>query len=198
MPFFVVAYPSFSAAERAWIDRVRSKHDAAKHRLVPPHVTLVFGSSALGGDALASQVAAAARHVEPFVASFRELRAVRDSQSPASHVFLVCDEGRDELVALHDRLYEGPLASELRSDIPFVPHVTVGECSSMPAAVALAGELSVEPTDSEGGSAGVPSARRPIDLRGRVEQLFVLSLEGDAVVETSAIALGIGAPKPVR
>jgi 2'-5' RNA ligase len=182
MPFFVVAYPSFSPAERAWIDRVRAKHDAAKHRLVPPHVTLVFGSSALGGDALASQVAAAARYVEPFVASFRELRAVRDSQSPASHVFLACEDGRDELVALHDRLYEGPLASELRSDIPYVPHVTIGEFGNMPGAVALAGELSAE----------------PIDLRGRVDQLVVLSLEGDAVVATNAIALGLGAPNPVR
>ncbi len=30
------------------------------------------------------------------------------------------------MVRLHDHLYSGPLAGELRLDIPFVPHITVG------------------------------------------------------------------------
>jgi 2'-5' RNA ligase len=174
MPLFVVAYPSFSEADRDWLDAVRAVHDAAKHRLVPPHVTLVFGTSAVDAPALEALVAAVARELQPFLTSFPEVRAVRDALSPASHVMLVADEGRDVLHALHDRLYEGPLAPDLRADIPFVPHITVAQCDAFSAAEALAKRLSAE---------------RP-SLEGSIGWLSVLTVEGNAVVDTRAIALG--------
>lgn len=174
MPLFVIANPHFSETDRDWIDGVRAVHDTAKHGLVPPHVTIVFGIAALDGAALASHVAAVARRFEPFDASFPGLRAMRDRLSPASHVMLVADEGCDELVALHNRLYEGPLARELRADIPFVPHVTIARCDALSTAEKLLLDLSVGRST----------------FRGRIEELFVLEVEGNAVVDSQSVALG--------
>jgi 2'-5' RNA ligase len=46
------------------------------------------------------------------------------------HVFLVPDEGREQITELHDRLYAGVLQTHLRADIPFAPHMTVGASSN--------------------------------------------------------------------
>jgi 2'-5' RNA ligase len=176
MPLFVVAYPRFSRTDRGWIDRIRAVHDAAKHGVLPPHLTIVFGTAALDGAALASHVAAVARGFEPFEAFFPDLRAVRDALSSASHVMLVPHEGFDELVSLHARLYEGPLARELRADIPYVPHVTIAQCDDFSAAHRLFLEV---------------SPGRPI-FRGRIEELFILNVQGNAVVDSRSVALGTG------
>ncbi len=50
--------------------------------------------------------------------------------------------GRPELIsALHDRLYAGRFNVHLRSDIPFVPHMTVGAARDRASALTLANEL---------------------------------------------------------
>lgn len=50
---------------------------------------------------------------------------VKDALSDNTHTFLTPDEGFREIVKLHDHLYRGALANELRLDIPFIPHITV-------------------------------------------------------------------------
>ena len=67
--------------------------------------------------------------------------AVRDASDRLSHVFLVPDQGRAEIEDLHDRLYSGPLAGQLRRDIPFIPHVTVAAREHHEEAEDLAREL---------------------------------------------------------
>ena len=42
-----------------------------------------------------------------------------------AHVFVVPDEGRDQIARLHDELYAGVLRQHLREDIAFVSHVTI-------------------------------------------------------------------------
>jgi 2'-5' RNA ligase len=39
--------------------------------------------------------------------------------------------GNDELIALHDWLYTGPLAASLSREHTFVPHLTVGRLGSV-------------------------------------------------------------------
>jgi 2'-5' RNA ligase len=79
-------------------------------------------------------------------------RATHDPQSPridvhfgqSHHVFLVPAEGSVQITALHERLYAGVLKRRLRSDIPFVPHLTVGASPDSGTAERLAEELRAE------------------------------------------------------
>jgi hypothetical protein len=50
-------------------------------------------------------------------------------------------EGFSALVRLHDRLYTGALADELRLDITFIPHVGVGNHADARACKRVADEL---------------------------------------------------------
>lgn len=64
--------------------------------------------------------------------------------------FLAPEEGFSALVKLHDALYRGMLASELRLDIPFLPHITVGKTSDPWEAKVLADQLNGQPRAIQG------------------------------------------------
>lgn len=59
-------------------------------------------------------------------------------------MFLLAEEGRDELLEVHDRLYAGVLQTHLRRDVPFVPHMTVGARGNLAECECLAEELNRE------------------------------------------------------
>ena len=69
---------------------------------------------------------------------------VEDDSKNFSHVFLVPDEGFSDVVKLHDSLYSGVLAPELRLDITFIPHIGVGNYTDARACRELADELNAQ------------------------------------------------------
>jgi 2'-5' RNA ligase len=158
MPHFVIAPLEASPADLARIDAVRALHDP-QHRIVPPHVTLVFGFDAPELGVVAEHVGRIAARQPPIVLRLAEHRAVRDHDGVGSHVFMTLGEGDAEVVALHDALYAGPLSEALRHDIAFTPHVTVAAAREHGEAEALARSL--------GGA----------DVRARLTRLELATLE---------------------
>lgn len=152
MSVAVVAYPQLAPRDQAWIDATRAAHDP-RAAWIRAHVTLVFPCDAAG---IAAHVAGLVREAAPITFVLREVRAVRDhATGRGGHVFLVPDEGAAEIVALHDRLYAGPLAPHLRTDLPFVPHVTVGADGDFEVCERVAAELRVPPIRAVLGAADV-------------------------------------------
>jgi 2'-5' RNA ligase len=132
----VVAYPTLAERDRRWVESVRARHDPQAAR-VNAHFTCVF-PAALPAPVLTE-------HVSEVLAGFRPIRfvirraiAFQDPSAAGSHVFLVLDEGREEMIALHDALYEGPLRIHLRREIPFEPHITVAALDNVEACEGLA------------------------------------------------------------
>jgi 2'-5' RNA ligase len=163
----VVGYPDLPAADRLWIEAVRARHAPQAPR-IPAHFTLVF-PAALALDTIVEHASAVARRTPavPFV--LRDVTAVPDAFTGGGHVFLVPDEGRAAIAALHDDLYGGPLRAFLREDMTFVPHVTVGASSDRAWCEALRQE--------------VASALRP--TFGTIGSLDVLEI-GDDDIRTAA------------
>jgi 2'-5' RNA ligase len=132
----LVAYPILENADRLRIEALRARHDP-QASLIRAHFTLVFPA-----DVPASSLVAHARTVlglsSPIAFVVSCARAVPDSTGGGGRVYLVPAEGHREIVALHDRLYEGVLRPHLREDLPFVPHVTVGGCSTLEACAQVA------------------------------------------------------------
>ena len=77
------------------------------------------------------------------------------------------------MVKLHDRLYTGPLAAELRLDIPFIPHLTVGNASEAQACKRLADDLNARGVSIHGGIATLGVVRYE---GGRVESIERIEL----------------------
>lgn len=174
MPLFLVAFPTLSEPDFAWIQALRARHDRERHALIDPHITLVFGTTALSANELAAHAKAQLRGQPPISLNFRSAEAIKDPLGDDTQVYLVPDEGHDALTALHDRLYRGPLAPEHRRDIPYIPHITVVTSRDSAACHTLSNALNT----------------RKLDLAGTVDALDVVALEGGRVRHLETVALG--------
>jgi len=163
MSLVVLARPDWRPADRAWLVSLRDRHGGAYFDPgLGPHITLVFPveEPEKGHGGIVSHVRTVAAETAAFDTAWRVVMPVRDSFSGDTFLYLCPDEGSSTLIRLHDRLYTGPLADELRLDLPYIPHVTLGRFSSARIAKALADDL----------NAGEP------ELRVRVETVELLRL----------------------
>lgn len=126
MKLYVAAFPILDA-QANWISEIRSSHDPIA-KYVTPHLTLVFPTLSFTVEDLRYELSKSVKGFAPFRVILRSAIIMPETTtgSKHAHIFLVPDEGFGQLVRLHDRLYAGKLASELRLDIPFIPHMTVG------------------------------------------------------------------------
>ena len=140
----MLSYPSISRDDFDWVQAVRAKHDELYYEIVGPHFTIVFPVEGMSREKFCEHVRGQACGVRriPFV--LRCAIIVKDHFSEYTHVFLVPDEGYSDIVKLHDRLYTGPLTSELRLDIPFTPHIGVANAVDARKCKELADELNNE------------------------------------------------------
>jgi len=118
----IVVFPRIEVADRLeQLHFARSRFDPLAS-VVAPHLTLVFPfRDVLDDDALADHVTGAVSGQRPFPIVLAGVTAHEDQ-----YLFLNVKRGNDELIALHDALYAGPLARHLSRRHTFVPHLTVG------------------------------------------------------------------------
>jgi 2'-5' RNA ligase len=135
----IVTHPNLDQADRQWIESFRTQHDPQASRL-GVHFTLVFPVVAVPGE-LEPEIAMVALSTRPISFTIRGGRVVRDVLGNGCHIFLVPDEGGAQIATLHDRLYAGALRAHLRTDMPFVAHMTVGAVPDSQVAERLLDEL---------------------------------------------------------
>lgn len=117
----VVIFPDFAADQRRVIDQLRAAYDPLASAITP-HLTLVFPfTTVLVLDDLLAHVRSAVAPIAPFEIELRGITGHQDEW-----LFLNVKRGNDQLIALHDRLYTGPLAPYLAPRFTYTPHLTVG------------------------------------------------------------------------
>lgn len=90
-------------------------------RLIEPHITVVFPfKSDLSDEELIQHVEAQIESTSSFHASLCA-QPTLDSE----YVYFPIDIGANEILEIHERLYDGPLSRHLQAR-PYVPHITVG------------------------------------------------------------------------
>lgn len=90
--------------------------------MIEPHITLVFPLPEDAGEQrLSAHIEGVLRGWQPFTIRLKGLL-----QSTDDSLFLSVAEGVDNMIRLHQDLYEGILSSYRREDLPFIPHVTLG------------------------------------------------------------------------
>ncbi|MDB5408756.1 MAG: hypothetical protein JWL84_3668 [Rhodospirillales bacterium] len=166
----VVAAPVFEKADLDWLMRRR---EAQAQSLGPPHLTLVFPGSELTPQEFAAEVKSRAAGVKRIRFHLRCALVVPDRQVQAFHVFLVPEEGFAAIVRLHERLHAGKLAACLRSEMSYLPHVTIASTHDLAEARAIAAKL----------NAG------EISIAGRIDALDLHRRDGDVVRHFGSVAL---------
>jgi hypothetical protein len=164
MALVVVNYPSISEHDYNWIQAIRAEHDIY-YEIVSPHFTFVFPCSI-------TDEAEFVRHIKQRINGVKKIRfvsrcalVVKDPVSEYTHVFLIPDDGFSDIVKLHDRLYTGLLASELRLDIPFLPHIGIGSAITPEAFKSLVNELN----------------RSNFSIKGTIDTLDIASFDGKEI-----------------
>lgn len=168
----VLGYPNISEADFDWIQGIRKESDKHYYGVVQPHFTFVFPTDKLPADKLAEHVKTKAKDAPAIQFRLDKAVVVEDDSKTFTHVFLVPSDGSDEINELHDDFYTDELASELREDIPFIPHVGIatGEKEAM---LALADRI-----NDEG-----------VDIRGSIGALSVAIYDGEKVEDVQQIEL---------
>jgi 2'-5' RNA ligase len=175
MAFFVIAYPKIAPADFGWLQSIRQKYDS-QYQAIHPHFTFVFGTE--------KELSPLLTHVETISQEFNAFRfvmrcvmPVKDSFSSQTHLFLVPDEGFSQVVRLHDQLYSGLLAPDLRLDIPFIPHLTIANFSGLSECKQVCDEIN----------------QTPFTLEGSIESLDVIESQAKSVRTLAKFFLRKGA-----
>ena len=134
----VVARPVFGKSDAEWLVRARQEH---AHSPGAPEFTLVFPSADLSAEDVLSHVAATCATTTPIKFCLRSAMIVPEPGSGWFHVFLVPDEGFGAIVRLHDQLHVGPMASCLRPEMPYIPHLTIASVNDFSVARRIKAKL---------------------------------------------------------
>ena len=126
MAYLVLAYPKISKSDYGWIQDVREKEDKRYFGVVEPHFTIVFGTAKLDLDEFTAHVKEKTQNFKTFDMILDSTKIVKDDFQDIYHAFLIPSQGNNEITTLHDVLYTGVLASELREDLSYIPHVGIG------------------------------------------------------------------------
>ncbi len=170
--FAIVAFPSLEDSDRQWIEAIRAKHDS-QSALIGAHFTLVFPAM-LSRRIVEAQAGRLARSIEPIRFVLRRAAVVADPIGTGGHVFLLPEEGRDQITQLHERLHDGALHLHVRKDVSFTPHMTVAAHATSDPLHELAGEIN--------------AANRTV--RGFISEIVLVEVEAGAIRPITHFQLG--------
>ena len=126
MAYLVVAYPNLSQIDYTWIQTYRKKYDPRYYSVIEPHFTLVFGIDGISKEQFIKEVGGKIRGTKPFSFTINLATINQNDDGQYYHEFLVPDLGYSNIVKLHDKLYSGLFAPNLRFDLDFIPHIGIG------------------------------------------------------------------------
>lgn len=171
-----VCIPTFPEPAHRWLQKLRAAHDPEYSSLIAPHLTLVFPNSVLTEADFISHVASYAREARATEVEFFSAQEYHDAGTGLDFVYLIPSVGYAWFVQLHEKLHSGPLASQRRRDVAFIPHITVGRFTGGGSALALAATLKSERNA----------------IAGRVEAIDVVEVGDDLVRHVHREPLGAG------
>ena len=174
MSLLALCYPELSAEDRRFVDEFRERYDLAYRDVVRPHFTMVFQVQDLAEPPFSEHVARIAKRSAAIRFACRYAMVHNHPRSDDYQVFLVPDEGFSELALLHDALYTGVLASKLRLELPYVPHIGIATLEDPARCKELADELN----------------GRGLNIGGMIEELSVVEYDGRVVTDLRHFPLG--------
>ena len=125
MESIAVCYPDLKRADYDLIQFFREHYDP-NYPIIEPHFTIVFPVTDIDTNRFIEHCKEICRHITPISFDIRRTMVNKSYGDDDWYAFLVPDKGLSDIAGLHDRLYTGILEPELRLEIPYIPHITVG------------------------------------------------------------------------
>jgi 2'-5' RNA ligase len=116
--FAVVHYPNLDTQR---INQFRRRYDPQVD-LIEPHITLMFPlPESIGEKHLVNHLESVLRGRQPFPIHLQGLQKSWDD-----YLFLMIQEGKADIIGLHNEIYTGVLANHRRGELPYLPHLSLG------------------------------------------------------------------------
>lgn len=173
MSLLVLAYPTIDKKDLNWIQSIRREYDERYYKIVNPHFTIVFPVENCEYNPFKEHIEKVTKKFGTFFFVLRCAQIVKDPFSDFTDVFLIPEEGYRLFVKLHDALYSGILEKELRLDIPFIPHLGIGNSLDPLKCKNLANKLN----------------SKKIEIVGAINKLDIVSYENNVVKTLGNIVL---------
>ena len=93
--------------------------------MVEPHFTVVFPTTKLSEPEVLEHISSIDLKTKPFAFALTKAVVKENIYPKYFQAHLVATEVIPEITKLHDDLYVSALASELRKDIQYIPHITI-------------------------------------------------------------------------
>ena len=120
----ILIFPRFKNIDL--IQKIRNKYDPLAN-LIAPHITLAFPfSDNISNEELISNLTRLLKNFKPFLINFKGI-----SLSDDNYIFLNCVKGNQEIIQLHDEIYNEILPNRLNKSIKYIPHITLGQSNSI-------------------------------------------------------------------
>ena len=173
MAFAAVSYPTLSEPDLQWIQEIRKKHDRLFYKIVDPHFTFVFPTESIDRDSFSKHIIRVSASFNSFPFTCWCVTIGDPDFLDHAHVFMIPDEGFSEIVKLHDALYTDLLKSELRLDLPFVPHIGIASYPGLEKCKEIVDELN----------------QQDFEIRGSIDTLDIIEFDGKTVKTIEQIHL---------
>jgi len=122
----VISYPVLILTDYYLIQEIRARYDIDNHKFIKPHFTFIFPCSGINQDDFCGHVEKRIEGFNSFDFRINRVELNTDPSGDSWHLFLVPEKGFEQIIKLHDSLYTEILNEKLRTDIPYIPHITVG------------------------------------------------------------------------
>ena len=177
MSLLAISYPELKTGDFEWIQDLRAEFCPGEYAIVNPHLTLAFAVDDISQRNLSDHIRLHAAVVPPIDFVLRSCSLVKTVDDDRIYLFLVPDEGYNQILKLHDNLYTGPLTRHLRHDIPYIPHMTIGIFSDT-------GQAQKAVDDINGREFAIAGQMTAVDIvsdnTGRIKTLEKINLGGRA------------------
>lgn len=129
MSYYAFVFPKLTGDAVQQLDAIRSRYDRTNYGIVPPHITLLFAIDVASDDVFVDEVSQRTTDFIRFSATCERTLIQQRADSEMLDVFLCVGAGAKNVRQLHEQLYSGALREQWRPDIPYIPHITVGNSS---------------------------------------------------------------------
>ena len=120
----ILIFPRFKNINR--IQEIRNKFDPLAN-LIAPHITIAFPfSDNISNEELIRKLTNLLEDFKPFTIVFKGISLSKDN-----YIILNCIQGNQEIIQLHNKIYEQILHSHFKNSIKYVPHITLGTTNTI-------------------------------------------------------------------
>ncbi|CAM3238455.1 2'-5' RNA ligase family protein [Leuconostoc rapi] len=137
----VLIFPEFTAVDSQKIATIRRQYDTL-YKHIRPHISLVFPFLSQETDEdIKNAVETIIKHTQPFSITLSTV----GGDLTNGYVWLNVTEGQEIVAAIHDKLYANARFKPFyRRDIPYQPHITIGQAMPPNKARQLRNKLQIE------------------------------------------------------